>query len=386
MLPFRIAQVAVLLMCSGACALVYQVAWLRGLQLVFGTTTAASAAVVAIFMGGLGIGNAILGKKADLKPNPLRFYAQLEFCIALTVMCTPFLRYATRWAYISLGGQMELGTFGATLIRLMFSAMVILVPTFLMGGTLPAVVAAVTSPRDLNRRAAGLLYGFNTLGAVAGTLASTFFLLAWIGTRTTLWTACALNLTVAALAWLLSGSMPKAVSPDINVPAHKKVKVKSKPVKEDVHSLSNPRYVYASAAVVGFGFMLMELVWYRMLAPILGGTTYTFGLILAVALLGIGIGGAIYPLLFHRRFSPSLPALSLTCGLEAFLIAIPFALGDHLAYDAAIFHLINTHGFFGEILGWSAIASVVVLPASIISGVQFPLLIALLGQAKQDVG
>ena len=129
----------------------------------------------------------------------------------------------------------------------------------------------------------------------------------------------------------------------------------------------------------------MELVWYRMLAPILGGTTYTFGLILSVALLGIGLGGALYPLCFRGR-QPSLHSLSLTCGLEAMFLAIPFALGDRLAIAAAMLHESNQLGFLGEVLGWSAIAVMVVLPASIVSGVQFPVLIALLGRGHKDVG
>ncbi len=384
----RTVLIAFFLMCSGACTLIYRVAWLRELRLVFGSTTASSAAVVAIFMGGLGIGNAVLGKKADSKQNPLWFYARLEFSISVIVALTPLLIDATRWAYINLGGQMALGATGATLIRLLFSALVILLPTILMGGTLPAAVVAATTPEDVNRHTAGLLYGINTLGAVVGTLISTFLLLAWLGTRTTLWTACVLNFAIAVLAGLLSRYRPliaDATSAD-RYELEVKVELAKSPETGAIHPFSDHRYVYVSAAIVGFVFMLMELVWYRMLAPILGGTTYTFGLILAVALLGIGIGGAIYPILFRRHFSPNLSALSLTCGLEAVLIAIPFSLGDHLAYWAEILHLINTHGFFGEIFGWALIASVVVLPASIVSGVQFPLLVALLGQAKQDIG
>ena len=149
--------------------------------------------------------------------------------------------------------------------------------------------------------------------------------------------------------------------------------------------LPHPIHVYVAAAVVGFAFMLMELVWYRMLAPILGGTTYTFGLILSVALLGIGLGGALYPLCFRGR-QPSLRSLSLTCGLEAMFLAVPFALGDRLAIAAAMLHESNRLGFLGEVLGWSAIAVIVVLPAAIVSGVQFPVLIALLGRGDKDVG
>ena len=86
--------------------------------------------------------------------------------------------------------------------------------------------------------------------------------------------------------------------------------------------------------MAGFAFFLLELVWFRMLGPLLGGTTFTFGLVLAVALSGIGLGGAVYPLVL-RRGRPTLFALAVTCGLEALAIAIPYALGDRLALLAA---------------------------------------------------
>ena len=183
----------------GACALIYQVTWLRELRLVFGSTTAASAAVLAIFMGGLGIGNALLGRRADTRSNPLAFYALLECSIAITVGLSPWLIDASRAVYIACGGQMALGVFGATTIRLLLSAMILLLPTFLMGGTLPAAVAAVTAPEDENRRAVAILYGVNTAGAVGGAMSSTFLMLPMLGTRFTLWSACLLNVGVSAV-------------------------------------------------------------------------------------------------------------------------------------------------------------------------------------------
>jgi hypothetical protein len=137
--------------------------------------------------------------------------------------------------------------------------------------------------------------------------------------------------------------------------------------------------------VVGFAFFLMEMVWYRMLGPILGGTTFTFGLILTVALLGIGLGGAAYSLLF-RRLRPTLCGFAVTCGLETAAIAAAFALGDTLALQAGRLHQANTGGFLGEVFNWSLIAMIVVFPAALISGLQFPLLIGLLGQGEKDLG
>src|SRR5205823_3324781 len=90
-----------------------------------------------------------------------------------------------------------------------------------------------------------------------------------------------------------------------------------------------------AAALVGFAFLLMELVWYRMLGPLLGGSSYTFGLILAVALLGIGLGGLVYGV-GERQRRPTMLSFATTCSLEALLIAFPFALGDQVAVLAAL--------------------------------------------------
>lgn len=384
----RFALVGLLLTGSGACALIYQVTWLRELRLVFGSTTAASAAVLAIFMGGLGMGNALLGRKADARSNPLAFYALLEGLIAITVGLSPWLIDASRAVYIALGGQMALGALGAATVRLVLSAFILLAPTLLMGGTLPAAIAAVTTPEDENRRAAAILYGVNTAGAVAGAMASTFLMLPALGTRLTLWSACTVNAGVCTGAWFLSRHRfvtAPAAAPPAKPPAREKAGKEGKHPVGGGEGLPRPVHVYIAAGVVGFAFMLMELVWYRMLAPILGGTTYTFGLTVSVALLGIGLGGALYPACFRRR-RPSLRSLSLTCGLEAMVLAVPFALGDRLAIAAAMLHESNRLGFPGEVLGWSAIAAIVVLPAAIVSGVQFPVLIALLGRGEKDVG
>ncbi|HXF59930.1 MAG TPA: hypothetical protein VN539_08895, partial [Candidatus Saccharimonadales bacterium] len=96
--------VAPLLFASGACALAYQTAWTREFRLIFGASTSASAAVVAVFMGGLGLGGWRIGSRADQRPNPLLFYARLEALVAVTAAATPWLLALVREAYIGLGG------------------------------------------------------------------------------------------------------------------------------------------------------------------------------------------------------------------------------------------------------------------------------------------
>jgi spermidine synthase len=138
-------RTASLIFLSGFCALVYQTVWMRELRLVFGASTLAGAAVLAIFMGGLGAGAVILGRRADAHSRPLRFYGLLEIGIALSAASTPFLIDAVRALYIVSGGSLTLGSIGATVLRLLLAALVLFLPTFLMGGTLSAAARAVTS-------------------------------------------------------------------------------------------------------------------------------------------------------------------------------------------------------------------------------------------------
>src|SRR5579862_5378528 len=151
----RIAALALLLFASGGCALIYQVAWLRLLRLVFGTSTAASAAVLAIFLGGLGLGGVVLGRRADAARSAVRFYAVLELGVAVAAAASPLLVALVRSVYLGIGGTTTLGVVGGSVLRLALSALVLGLPTFLMGGTLPAAARAVERAADAARRDVG---------------------------------------------------------------------------------------------------------------------------------------------------------------------------------------------------------------------------------------
>src|SRR5437773_2159773 len=141
-------RVALLLFCSGACALIYQTVWMRQFRLVFGGSTAASAAVLAIFMGGLGFGGIYLGRMAERAADRLRLYGLLELGVAFAAALTPGLIEVISRLYLAVGGTTTLGLFGATLVRLLLSAFVLLLPTYLMGGTLPAAAGSVETEGD----------------------------------------------------------------------------------------------------------------------------------------------------------------------------------------------------------------------------------------------
>ena len=369
------ARVAALLFFSGACALAYQTTWLRQFRLIFGASTYATAAVLAIFMGGLGAGSAILGKRADARSNPLAFYGTLELLIATAAALSQPLLFVVSKVYFALGGSTTLGLFVATFVRLLLALIVLGAPTFLMGGTLPAAARAVAS--DGARRSVGVLYGVNTLGAVLGTLVTTFYVLERLGNRSTLLVAVGVNVCVGIVAIVTGRVDASSARPRESAAAAAWADEGVRP--------SDKRFVLIASAVVGFTFLLMELVWYRMLGPLLGGTTFMFGLILAVALLGIGLGGAAYALRGDSSRA-TIGGFALTCTLEALAIVVPFALGDRIAVVTNLIRPIGVIGFAGNIVAWCAVTFLVVFPAAFISGIQFPLLIALLGSGREDVG
>lgn len=367
-------RVAALLFGSGCCALIYQIAWLREFRLIFGASTAASAAVLAIFLGGLGLGGLLLGRRADRSARPILFYAQLEAIIAVSAAVSPFLLALVRELYVAVGGTPRLGLAGGTLGRLVLTTLVLAVPTIAMGGTLPAAARGVTRHADARRQDAAALYGLNTLGAVTGCVLATFLLLEIFGTRMTLWLAAAINLQVAVFARQVDRRAPPL---DFPVAASETI-----PATEAQAPVT---FVLIASGVVGFAFFLMELVWYRMLGPLLGGSVFTFGLILAVALAGIGTGGLLYALIGAERRA-SLSSFAVSCLLEAAAMAAAYALGDRLAVLALVLKPLSQVGFGAQVAGWTLITALVVLPAAVVAGYQFPMLIALLGRGRERVG
>ncbi len=411
-------RVAPFLFFSGACALVYQVTWVRELRLIFGASTGASAAVLAVFMGGLGVGGVWLGKKIDAsKTKPLVLYAHLELLIALSAALTPLMIFLAKKIYFGIGGSSTLGSGGATVLRLLLATLVLAVPTVLMGGTMPAAARAASARTDTGRTAVATLYGVNTCGAVAGAVLANFVLLEVLGNLLTLLITCLINVLVGIVARAVGRDSEFVHAVDGEAKGEGEAKsedhdkdegegeakdegeAKSEGEGEGLTKTAGAKaakagegvglpmplwFPPAAAGVSGFAFLLMELVWYRMLGPVLGGSSYTFGLILAAALLGIGIGGLLYAVAGRGR-QASLNAFAITCALEALFIAIPYALGDRVAAVALLLRSLGTLGFLGHAATWSAVTAIVVVPAAVVSGYQFPLVIGLFGSGNKAV-
>src|SRR5579863_3706716 len=204
---------------SGAAGLIDQVVWSKELGLIFGHTAYAVATVLAVFMAGLASGSAWIGRRGERWDRPIALYGWLELGVAVTAAISLAGLAGVRAAYVA--AYPYASGNGAVLLALRFagSALVLFLPTFLMGGTLPVLV------RGLTRNAAELggrlsrLYWINTAGAVAGTFAAGFFFLPSLGLRRTLGIAVALNLAAGALALFLAREEPApAISDESSLP------------------------------------------------------------------------------------------------------------------------------------------------------------------------
>src|SRR4051794_16952593 len=186
---------------SGATGLIYELLWVRVLYQSFGSTIQSVTTVVAAYMGGLGLGAWLFGRIADRSPRPAVLYGWLEIAIGAFAVVSPLVLALAHWAYIGAAGALELQGAASIALRFGLAALVLLVPTTLMGATLPVLTRALMGEdRALLKPSLGRLYGLNTLGAMTGTALAGFFLIEFIGVRVSLWGTAALNLAIGIAA------------------------------------------------------------------------------------------------------------------------------------------------------------------------------------------
>ena len=269
--------------------LIYEVAWVRSLELIFGTTTFAVATVLAAFMGGLACGSYFMGKLSARfeRFHPLHVYAVLECLIAVVALLIPVLLQSLVPAYQFVWKTTHASFITFSLIRFALSALVLLVPTFLMGATLPIVSSFVSREGKLGEKRIGLLYTFNTLGAVLGCAAAGLVLFPAIGLAKTQWVAVALNLVAAAGAFALTARAARWTPHRADlaaVPSGSDDAAPAPMLRREAGVLVG---LYAAS---GFVAMLYEVAWSRVLVLVLGSSTYAYTIMLTTFLLGLALG------------------------------------------------------------------------------------------------
>jgi predicted membrane-bound spermidine synthase len=261
---------------SGMSALLFETAWFRLAGLTFGNSVWASSMVLASFMGGLALGNALAARASRARLHPLRMYALLEAAIAISgvalVFAFPLLSERFAPLFAPLIDRVSL----LNALRLTLAGALMLVPTTAMGATLPLLVRALSRDDDQFGSRLGLLYGWNTAGAVAGSLAGELVLIEAFGLRGTALVAGALNV-VAAVVAMRAAQWSAGFSRPLSTPA------KAGP----------PPKLLLAAMLSGATLLALEVVWFRFLLLFIDGTTIAFALMLAVVLLGIAAGGLI---------------------------------------------------------------------------------------------
>jgi spermidine synthase len=270
---------------SGATGLVYEVIWVRLTGLVFGNTSHAISVVLGAFMAGLALGSWWLGRRADRAKSALRFYGLLEIGIGVSASLVPFAFRSLDGVYWTLAPSLESVPGGNGVVRFLTSFLILIVPTFLMGGTLPVLARFFTESVHEVQRKVGLLYALNTFGAAFGTLAAALFFIPQLGNiRSTLLVA-SLNIAIGIFSFLMGGSLRVAS----NTGGAQAVSAED---GEGGDALTD-RIVLATLATSGFVSMIYEVAWTRALTAIIGSSTYAFSVMLVTFLVGIAIGSSV---------------------------------------------------------------------------------------------
>jgi spermidine synthase len=345
--------VLALFVASGAAGLIYQVVWSRELVLVFGNTTQAVATIVTAFMAGLGFGSLVGGRLADTSSRPLRLYGAVELAVAAMAALLPFVFERLAELYRGLWPTLVAHPAQLTAVRCALALAAVAPATFLMGMTLPLLTRHLVRTLDEAGARLGELYAANTAGAMAGTLLGGFVLIELLGLRLTSYLAVALNLLAGLGARLLSRRF-EAGRPGDATPAGPAGRPPRPRVPRSF--LPRRRAVLAATFVSGLVALALEVLWTRMLAEGTGSSIYIFTTILAIFLLGIALGSALY----RRRARPRDERLGT---LGACLAGVGVLAQATVVLGSGVF---GQAPFFVRTV-------VVLLPATVLMGYAFPL-------------
>lgn len=299
---FQYIFVSSLFILSGVAALIYQVVWFKHLSYFLGNTTYSQAAVLATFLGGLSIGSWWWGKKADSTKNPLKLFAWLEIAIAIYCFFYVQIFDFTEQVFVDIVINQGLSSESTVvfIMKLLVSSITMLIPTILMGGTLPILVRFISNSLEEVGKNLTLLYFMNSLGAVVGSILAGFYFLETFGLKSTTYIAAFIDLIVGIICLYMA--IFKPMIEKITTPTEGKKELDSR------FKISAKKYriILLIAAITGFCAMLYEVAWVRLLIPILSSSTYSFTLILTVFISGITIGSLILYFGIHRIKKPFL--------------------------------------------------------------------------------
>ena len=355
---------------TGFSGLIYEVLWVRMFTLVFGATVFAVSTVLTAFFAGLALGSFVFGKVVDRVGKPLLLYGLLEVGIGIYAIFLPALLSHAGGVYPELTRQLSASFYVFSLIRFLVCFLLILLPTTLMGATLPVLSRFMVEARKRVGKDIGYLYAINTMGATLGCLVTGFYLIEALGVSSTHTLAIVLNLVVGAIAFAmhrLEKAAPATAPRPSQQPAPQPKTQQSRRSRRSERSTQAPRrpsaaevalpeyppwlilLILGSFAVSGAAALGYEVLWTRVLGVALQSTTYSFTLILTTFLCGLALGSYLYGRYFQKRvrlvfyFGAIQIAIGLyALGLIHFFRVLPdWASEFTLTADAAWWHTIT---------------------------------------------
>jgi spermidine synthase len=378
--------VLILFFVSGVAGLVFEVTWAKYLALFLGNTAHAHILVLAVFMGGLSLGNYLFGRIADGKVHRLRLYGLLELFVSLAGFTYPwyFVLLSSLYLRLATSSAAEGGGWLVAVAKVGLCIASVLPATVAMGGTFPLLARLCsTSMKDVPR-ALGHLYFANTLGAALGALTAGFVLIPLLGLDSSVYAASSTLLVVGAIAVSLSPAFQDhvaAVSPT--------GEVRALPLAQEARPEGAPLSLIVSlAGLSGAVNMLYEVAWTRALTLFLGSSTYSFSLMLTSFLAGIALGGIAYVSLAARWQRPLgiFAGAQLATGL-VLVLSIPLYQRIPYYYSVAI-HLVSDEqlGFLAYQLVIFALGTLVMIVPAVLMGITLPAMSAASAGAVESLG
>ncbi|MFI5183733.1 MAG: fused MFS/spermidine synthase [Vicinamibacteria bacterium] len=376
---------------SGAAALVYQVVWVRSLTLVFGGSHLAVTVVLAIFMAGLALGGYAIGRVVDRVGRPLGLYGLLELGIAAFALVFAALMKIYPSVYVALAQGRDDSTLYLLSVRTLFSIVALIVPTILMGGTLPVLSRFVSRQPETLRSSLSFLYGLNTLGAVLGAVLASFVFLRLYSVSSTLYLAVVTNAVIGVVSLVLEGRLPATSSVE-RAGTGTPPGLTAAPGPGHFAASFPCRLVLWGIGLSGFCALGYEVLWTRVLTIAVGASVYGFTIMLAAFLTGIALGSTAYGLLPSRgsgsaRAIAGFGIVQVLIGVTAFLVTV--VLGD---VPASVIRLqgvlqgTTMSSFQARVWGNFALAFLYMLVPAFFMGVAFPLAGEIHARTRNAVG
>ncbi len=379
------AFTAVCFLLSGATALVYEVLWARMLGLVLGATTVAITAVLAAFMAGLALGSAVAAKYAGKLAGPVRTYGVIEISIGVYALLVPVLFGAIDRAHAAVWQIIHPGSFGSGLLRFALAASVLVIPATLMGTTLPVLVAGVRRPGDEHSTIPAKLYTINLAGAIVGTVVAGFLLLPTLGVHLTIWIAAATNIVIGTAA-LIFDRKRFLVHQHIGEVARSALSTDIERSSE-ANFLGHRRFWFLCALVSGLVTISMQVVWSRVLAMIIGSSTYAFTIVLALFLIGLAAGAWIVTTMIDGELAALRRSIVvvqvLTAAMLFFSLRLTNSIPDWLVQAGFRFGVNSWRGLL--VLQISAAALLILVPA-VLMGMAMPMVLTWASEVAKGKG